>query len=137
MASLMAKRDKQSGSVAPAKRTRTGAAWLSITLFVAFVILLIVFIAENNRRVPLHFLGGSWTVSESVALVAAAVGGALLVVLVGTARILQLRIAARRARRDLKRQNKAAASAPPASVPATSGLSTEGEAQPVEAEHQP
>jgi uncharacterized integral membrane protein len=131
MARLMAKREQQSGSVAPAKRTRTGAAWLSITLFVAFVILLIVFIAENNRKVPLHFLGGSWIVSESVALVAAAVGGALLVVLIGTARILQLRLAARRARRDLKRQKKATATAESAATAAQS------EPQPVQAENQP
>lgn len=111
----MARRDDplQTG---PATRTRTGAVWMAITLFVVFVVLLIVFIAQNNRQVPLHFLGMSGTVSESVALVAAAVGGALLVVLIGTARILQLRLAARRTRRELKRQTNAQQSPAPARV---------------------
>jgi uncharacterized integral membrane protein len=119
---------------APVRRTRTSAAWLSITLFVGFVVLLIVFIAQNNRKVPLHFLGASGTVSESVALVVAAVAGALLVILVGTARILQLRMAARRVRKDLKRQNKVSRSGPPASTLPEPAASTQGEAQPVEAE---
>jgi uncharacterized integral membrane protein len=106
---------------------------VSIVLFIIFVVLLIIFIAQNNRKVPLHFLGASGTVSESIALVVAAVGGAVLLVLVGTARILQLRLATRRANRELKRQHRRASAPPPAQ---SSTPSAQSEPQPVKTKNE-
>lgn len=120
----MAKSKQVQASPSEPKRTRTGTAWVSLVLFIVFVVLLIVFIAQNNRKVPLHFLGASGTVSESIALVVAALGGAILLVLIGTARIMQLRLATRRANREMKRQQRRADSPPPA---------TQSEAQPIQA----
>jgi putative membrane protein len=88
------------------ERTRTSFTWVALSVAVIFLILLIVFIAQNNRKVPLHFLGASGTVSEALALLAAAVGGAVLVMAVGAGRILQLRIGGRRHNRAVaKRQD--------------------------------
>lgn len=87
------------------ERTRTSSVWAAIIIALVFLILLIVFIAQNNRSEPLHFLGFSGHVSEALALLIAAVVGAAFVVLVGTARLLQLRLATRRHNRSVARSS--------------------------------
>jgi uncharacterized integral membrane protein len=88
---------------APAKRkavprSRTGAVWVAITATIILLLLLVIFIAQNGQKVEVNFLGFSGTVSLAVALLAATVAGGLLTVMVGTARIIQLRLVARRNR---------------------------------------
>lgn len=78
------------------ERTRTSAAWVALSVAVVFLALLIVFIAQNSRRIPLHFFGAAGSVSEALALIAAAVVGAAVVLAVGVGRIAQLRLTARR-----------------------------------------
>jgi putative membrane protein len=104
------------------ERTRTSSTWVSIAVAVVFLVLLIIFIAQNDRKVPLHFLGASGTVSEALALVAAAVAGAATVLAVGVARIVQLRIGGRRhnravAKRQAQTEAKAGNGAESASAP--------------------
>ena len=81
-------------------RTRTGAAWVAICVGAVVLVALIVFIAQNTRRVEVSFLGWSGRFPLSVALLVAAAGAAGIVLVVGTARIAQLRLAARRIRRS-------------------------------------
>jgi uncharacterized integral membrane protein len=115
------------------ERTRISSTWAAVAVAVVFLVLLIIFIAQNNRRVPIHFLGANGRVSEAVALIAAAVAGAVLVLAVSAARILQLRIAGRRHNRAVKRdikqeaaETKAAAAAPAAvAEPAVPGTGAE------------
>jgi uncharacterized integral membrane protein len=86
-----------SGSAEPAvKFTRAGALWTA--LFVGFLVLivLLIFVAQNIDSVPLHLFGWSWSVPLGIAILLAAVGGGLLTVAVGTARILQLRRVAKK-----------------------------------------
>src|SRR3954447_22444985 len=82
------------------QRTRAGRVWLMLVPTLVFLILLIVFIAENGQHVEVKFFGATGTISLAVALLAAAVCGALLVLLIGTVRILQLRLATLRHRRS-------------------------------------
>jgi uncharacterized integral membrane protein len=63
------------------------------------LILLIIFIAENSRSVTVSFLGAGGRISLALALLIAAVVGAAVTLLVGSARILQLRRQVRRGRR--------------------------------------
>lgn len=91
-----------------AERTRTSATMVAVTVAVVFLVLLIVFIAQNNRKVPVHFLWMDGSVSEAIALVMSAVAGAVLVLAVGMARIVQLRVVGRRHNRAMARQKKAA-----------------------------
>ena len=87
-----------------AQRTRISTTMVAVTVAVIFLILLIIFIAQNNRSVPIYFLGANGHVSEAVALIASAVAGAVLVLAVGIARITQLRIAGRRHNRRMAKQ---------------------------------
>jgi uncharacterized integral membrane protein len=107
------------------ERTRTSSTWVAIAIALVFLILLIVFIAQNNRRVPLHFFGLSGRPSEALALVVAAVAGAALVLAVGAARIAQLRLGGRR-------HNRAAANNQ--AVAQSAGATSQGEPEPVETE---
>jgi uncharacterized integral membrane protein len=112
------------------ERTRTSSTLVAITFALIFLVLLIIFIAQNDRKVPLHFLGASGTVSEALALVAAAVAGALLVLAVGVARVLQLRVGARRHNRAVAKRQDSAAATPAATLAEAESVSPppEGEA---------
>jgi lipopolysaccharide assembly protein A len=79
-------------------RSRTGSVWVAITATVILLLFLVIFIAQNGQKVEVNFLGFSGTVSLAVAVLAATVAGGILTVLVGTARIVQLRLIARRNR---------------------------------------
>jgi uncharacterized integral membrane protein len=64
----------------------TGLVMASIAL-----ILLVIFLVQNARSVKISFLGADAHVSLAVALLIAALGGAVIVGGVGAARITQLR----------------------------------------------
>jgi uncharacterized integral membrane protein len=100
------------------KRTRTGGVWVAAALFALILLLLLIFILENGQRVSISYFGTHGHLPLGVALLLAAVIGVLLVVIPGTGRIIQLRIAARRHRR-LDAQTAAAAPAVPARDPSS------------------
>lgn len=96
------------------KRTRTGGVWVASVLFALVLLLLLIFILENGQRASISYFGAHGHLPLGVALLFAAVLGILMVVIPGTARIVQLRIAARRHRRvDAKADSQAT---PPSSV---------------------
>jgi uncharacterized integral membrane protein len=75
--------------------TRIGAAWIAVcTATLAFVVL-IVFMLQNTRPVEIKFLGTQGELPLALALLIAGVGTAILVTVIGTARITQLRHLAR------------------------------------------
>jgi uncharacterized integral membrane protein len=123
-------------------RTRASSVWVAVAVGVVFLILLIDFIAQNNRSVPIHFFKLSGHVSEAVALLVAAVGGAVIVLMAGAARIIQLRVSTHRHNRRVRKAANAepapepAGTAPAGTAPGEPGESaaaaTEGEPQPVE-----
>ncbi|ETW24099.1 membrane protein [Mycobacterium gastri 'Wayne'] len=76
--------------------TRAGALWSSLIAGFLILILLLVFIAQNTASTPFTFLGWHWSLPLGVAILLAAVGGGLLTVAVGTARIIQLRRVAKK-----------------------------------------
>src|SRR3954462_12231043 len=78
--------------------TRTGALWTLVSLSVLVAIIAIIFMVQNSQRTKVSFLGWDGHVSLFVLLLCATVLGALLVLFVGMARIVQLRVAARRQR---------------------------------------
>jgi len=91
--------------------TRLSGTWLAVGCFLVLLVILLIFIAQNDTHVSISFLGTHTDVYLGVALVLAAVVGALLVMFAGMARIMQLRARARKHRRTAHkaaRQRKAA-----------------------------
>jgi len=98
------------------ERTRTSTLWTSVVVAAIVLLLLLIFILQNQQDVDISYFGASGSLPLGVALLFSAVGGALLVVLLGTARILQLRHVARRHRRRDRAAAVTPASDPPAAV---------------------
>jgi uncharacterized integral membrane protein len=78
------------------KFTRTASVWTSLTAGFLILIVLLIFITQNTGSATLAFLGWRWTLPLGVAILLAAVGGGLITVAAGTARIFQLRRAAKK-----------------------------------------
>ena len=102
------------------KRTRTGGVWVASVLFALVLVLLLIFILENGQRASISYFGAHGHMPLGVALLFAAVLGIVMVVIPGTARIIQLRIAARRHRRAGAPADSQAT--PPPSAPARADI---------------
>jgi len=72
-------------------RTRTGRLWFGICAAATTLVVLIVFMAQNTRSVEVSFLWMHGSLPLALGLLIAAVGTAIVVMVVGTARITQLR----------------------------------------------
>jgi lipopolysaccharide assembly protein A len=80
--------------------TRTSMVWTMVGIGVVLLVAILVFILQNGQRVRVRFLMANGTLPLGVALLFAALLGALLVLVAGAARVLQLRVVARRHRRS-------------------------------------
>ncbi len=76
--------------------TRISGTWIAVLTAIVVLIFLLVFILQNGGNATIHFLWGEFNLPLGVALLFGAIGGALLVAVVGAARILQLRRQAKR-----------------------------------------
>ncbi len=79
------------------KHSRAGAAWVALVVAAVVMIFLLIFIVQNSEPVQVRYFGFEGTLSLGVAMLFAAIAGALTAGLLGTVRILQLRARARRA----------------------------------------
>ena len=84
---------------APGGRTRAQGAWTAVAAFTLVLLLLVVFLLQNGQRVEVSFFGAQGRLSLAVAMLLSAVAGALLVLIAGAARMLQLRRSVRREHR--------------------------------------
>lgn len=100
------------------RRTRIGGLWAGLAAGAIVLIFLLIFILENSQQVSIGYFGAHGHLPLGVTLLLAAVGGALLVVIPGTARIIQLRRTARRHRHlDASSTPATSASAAPLTTP--------------------
>jgi uncharacterized integral membrane protein len=79
--------------------TRTSMVWTMVGIGVVLAFAILVFILQNGARVRVRFLVVNGTLPLGAALLFAALLGALLVLVAGAARVLQLRVVSRRHRR--------------------------------------
>jgi putative membrane protein len=79
--------------------TRTGNLHAGLIAAAVLLVLLVVFLVQNAHSVTVRFLGAHLHVSLAVALLVAALAGALIIGAAGTARITQLRLHTRRVTR--------------------------------------
>jgi uncharacterized integral membrane protein len=91
------------------RHTRISGAWTAVAVTSLLGVALIAFIVQNTHSVQIKFFGASGHIPVAVALLAAALVGALVVLGVGISRITQLRISARR---RWKRKTEAEGDAP-------------------------
>jgi uncharacterized integral membrane protein len=82
-------------------RSRLGVAWVGLVVGAVVLILLLIFVLQNPEDVRVSFISADSSMPLGVALLLAAVAGALVVAVPGSVRILQLRRAHRNARRAL------------------------------------
>ena len=78
------------------RRSRVSGVWVGLIVGAVFLILLVIFIAQNLTRVSIHFLGFSGHLSLGLLVLIAAIAGLLIAALPGSIRILQLRRALKR-----------------------------------------
>src|ERR1700694_3387006 len=81
-------------------RSRLSGAWTALVIGVVALLVILVFILQNLQSVELHFLAFHGQLPLAIALLFAAILGAIIVLTFGGGRILQLRLVARRARRQ-------------------------------------
>ncbi len=72
-------------------RTRAGATWVGICAAALTLVVLIVFMLQNTRRVEVSFLWMTGSVPLALALLIAGVGVGIVAMVIGTARLTQLR----------------------------------------------
>lgn len=72
--------------------------WAAVATALAVMVLLIIFILQNQDYVHVRYFALEGAVPLGIALFIAAVGGGILVAVAGAARIIQLRAAAHRRR---------------------------------------
>ena len=99
------------------RHTRMSALWFAVAFFGVVLLFLLIFILQNSREVSISYLGMHGNLPLGVALLFAAVCGALLTILAGAARISQLHAVARRQRRADARRTPAATSEAAANPP--------------------
>jgi uncharacterized integral membrane protein len=92
-------------------RTRAGTTWVLACIAALVLVALIVFLAQNAGATKISFFSLHGRFPLAVAMLAAAVAGCLLTLMVGSTRILQLRRVVRRRRREDR--DAAARTAPP------------------------
>jgi putative membrane protein len=88
------------------RRTRLSGAWTAVVVGLVALVVILVFILQNQKSVEVSFLMFSGHLPLAVALLFAMVLGAVIVFAFGAARLLQLRMVAGRARRKgIKRES--------------------------------
>lgn len=76
--------------------TRTAAAWSALTVGLLVLTVLLVFVTQNTAATRFDFLGWHWNLPLGVAILLAAVCGGLITAMAATAKIYQLRRAAKK-----------------------------------------
>jgi uncharacterized integral membrane protein len=97
--------------------TRAGSAWLAVAVMLVLVLFMLIFVLQNGHKVALEFLWLDFSLPVGVAMLLAAVVGGMLVVLFGAARVVQLRMAARRHRKGHTGTTSAPAESAPRTAP--------------------
>jgi uncharacterized integral membrane protein len=81
--------------------TRLAAAWWALVVGLLILVVLLIFVAQNTASATVHFIGFHWNLPIGVGYLLSAVAGATTTVLVGAARMIQLRRAAKKNLRPL------------------------------------
>ena len=73
------------------KKTTAGSMWVGLVISAILLIVLLVFILQNQQPTELNLFAWSWTFPAGVGMLFAAILGALITALVGGWRMFELR----------------------------------------------
>jgi uncharacterized integral membrane protein len=73
------------------EKSKVGVVWLTLAAIIMVLLLLIIFILQNSMTVHIKYFGAKGSLQFGVAMLIAAVAGALITLLVGSVRIIQLK----------------------------------------------
>jgi uncharacterized integral membrane protein len=90
------------------RQTRLSGAWTALVVGIIALVVILIFILQNLQSVEVYFAVFHGHLPLAVALLFAMVLGAVVVLAFGAGRILQLRLVARRARRQGAQANQPA-----------------------------
>ncbi len=82
----------------PLRSSQMSRLWAAVAGLVVVLLLLVIFIAQNTRRVEVSFLGWNGHPPLAVAVLIAVVAGLTIAVTAGTLRLWQVRRRVRRTR---------------------------------------
>lgn len=98
--------------IASPSHTRISKTWVGLSIGIAILVVVVVFTVQNTQSVAIEFLWFDFSVPLGAALLLALLVGALVMTLVGSARILELRSTLRRVRHA-----RTGGARPPGTVP--------------------
>lgn len=87
----------------PKKRGVSGTVWAALILGVIILILLLVFIIQNNVSTGFHYMAWDFSLPLGVAILLAAIAGALVMALAGSVRMFTLGHRLRRLEKERSR----------------------------------
>lgn len=82
------------------RTSATGAAWLALIIAAVVLVFMLIFILQNNVPAQFTLLAWSFTTPMGIAMLFAALAGALVTAMVGTTRMIVLRRNARHLERE-------------------------------------
>ena len=82
---------------------KTAGIWIALILGAVVLILLLIFVIQNNVQATFEYFGAQFDLPLGVAMLLAAIAGALVMALVGSVRIFQLSWTVRKLRKTQAR----------------------------------
>ncbi|APX34255.1 hypothetical protein BH708_17815 [Brachybacterium sp. P6-10-X1] len=105
-----AQRTKQPEPVEPVSSGggRTAGIWISLILGAIVLVLLLIFVIQNSAPASFDYFGASFELPLGVAMLLAAIAGALVMALVGSVRMIQMSWTIRKLRKQQEKIQRAA-----------------------------
>ncbi|MCT1654863.1 LapA family protein [Brachybacterium muris] len=102
-------REQHDPAVEPEPRSggKTAAIWISLILGAIILILLLIFVIQNNVTATFQYFNAQFDLPLGVAMLLAAIAGALVMALVGSMRMIQMGWSIRKLRRQQEKIQRA------------------------------
>ncbi|WP_394215129.1 lipopolysaccharide assembly LapA domain-containing protein [Brachybacterium vulturis] len=86
---------------------KTAGMWIGLILGAIILVLLLIFVIQNNVTAGFQYFGAQFDLPLGVAMLLAAIAGALVMALVGSVRMIQMSWTIRKLRKQLEKIHRA------------------------------
>ena len=87
---------------------KTAGMWIGLILGAIILVMLLIFVIQNNVPAGFQYFGAEFDLPLGVAMLLAAIAGALVMALVGSVRMIQMSMTIRRMRKQQEKVRRAA-----------------------------